>query len=105
MFDMPDNAASHALIREFYEAGKVISAVCHGPVAFSRVKLSNGKNLVDGQKVTGFSDSEEAGYTFEDVLPFYLEDDLKKHGGLCKYSEECKHRSVLRHFTDFTLRS
>lgn len=88
MFDMADNAASHAVIREFYEAGKVISAVCHGPIAFSRVKLSNGKYLVDGQKVTGFSDSEEEGYTFKDVLSLYLEDDLKKNGGLYEKGED-----------------
>lgn len=88
MFDLPDNSASHTLIREFYEAGKIVSAVCHGPVAFSRVKLSDGKFLVEGQKVTGFSNSEEAGYTFEDVLPFYLEDELKKNGGVYEKGED-----------------
>ncbi|KAF7163928.1 hypothetical protein CNMCM6106_000700 [Aspergillus hiratsukae] len=59
MFDLANNATSHALIREFYENGKVVSAVCHGPAALVNVKLSGGSYLVAGQKVTGLSDAEE----------------------------------------------
>ena len=59
MFDLATDATSQKVIKEFYEAGKVVSAVCHGPAAFVNVKLSDGKNLVDGAQVTGFSNSEE----------------------------------------------
>ena len=38
-------------LAEAFEAGKIVSSVCHGPVAFSNVKLSNGKYMVDSRKV------------------------------------------------------
>ena len=59
MFDLATDTTSQQVIREFYEAGKVISAVCHGPAAFVNVVLSDGSNLVHGAEVTAFSNSEE----------------------------------------------
>ena len=41
-------------------AGKVVSSVCHGPNGLVNVKSSTGKHIVDGKKVTGFSNTEEA---------------------------------------------
>ena len=40
--------------------GKVVSSVCHGPNGLVNVKSSTGKHIVDGKKVTGFSNTEEA---------------------------------------------
>lgn len=59
MFDLATDATSHAIIREFWESGKVVSAVCHGPIALANVKLSDGSYLVDGSAVTGFTNAEE----------------------------------------------
>ncbi|KAH6892891.1 ThiJ/PfpI family protein [Thelonectria olida] len=81
MFDLAVDTASHALIREFYESGKIVSAVCHGPGALVNVKLSNGEYLVKDHEVTGFSNAEEDAYHFTDAMPFMLEDELKNHGG------------------------
>lgn len=81
MFDLAVDSISHELIREFYEAGKIVSAVCHGPAALVNVKLSDGTYLVQGHAVTGFSNAEEDAYQFTDAMPFLLEDELKKHGG------------------------
>jgi putative intracellular protease/amidase len=53
MFDLAVDPESHSLIKEFYEKGKVVSAVCHGPAALVNVKLSDGSYLVAGQEVTG----------------------------------------------------
>lgn len=63
-----------------YDSGKVVSAVCHGPVSLINVQLKDGSYLVDGKKVTGFSIAEEMNYAKEDV-PFELEDALKDRGG------------------------
>ncbi|EGP83149.1 uncharacterized protein MYCGRDRAFT_77354 [Zymoseptoria tritici IPO323] len=81
MFDLATDEKSHQLIREFYEAGKVVSAVCHGPAALAKVKLSDGSYLVNGAEVTGFSNTEEDQVQLSSVMPFMLEDELKKNGG------------------------
>lgn len=81
MFDLAVDPTSHALIREFYESNKLVSAVCHGPAALVNVKLSDGSYMVQGQTVTGFSNAEEDAYKFTDAMPFLLEDKLKEHGG------------------------
>jgi putative intracellular protease/amidase len=78
--DMPDNPTVQKILSGMYESGKVVSAVCHGPVSLINVKLKDGSYLVKGKKVTGFSIAEENGYAKEDV-PFELEDALKKSGG------------------------
>lgn len=59
LIGLPDNEASKALITAFYESKRVVSAVCHAPCVFSDVKLSNGKYLLEGRKVTSFSNEEE----------------------------------------------
>ncbi|EQB52168.1 hypothetical protein CGLO_08245 [Colletotrichum gloeosporioides Cg-14] len=80
MFDLAVDPVSHALIREFYENGKIVSAVCHGPGALVNVKLSDGEYLVKDQEVTGFSNAEEDAYQFTDAMPFLLETEMKNHG-------------------------
>lgn len=81
MFDLATDATSHKIIGEFYDAGKIVSAVCHGPAALAHVKVSDGKYLLDGQKVTGFSNSEEDAVGLTSVMPFKLEDALNEASG------------------------
>lgn len=79
MVDMPDNKLLKTVIRDTYERNAVIGAVCHGPVALLNVKLSNGKYLVEGKKITSFTDEEEKEYAVADV-PFLLETALTDQG-------------------------
>lgn len=72
---------SHEIIREFWEAGKVVAAVCHGPGALAKVKLGDGEFLITGSKVTGFSNTEEAAQGLTEAMPFLVEDVLKENGG------------------------
>lgn len=81
MFDLANDETSHAVIKEFWEAGKVVSAVCHGPIALANVKLSDGSYLVDGSAVTGFTNAEEDQVKLSQFMPVMLEDQLKKNGG------------------------
>lgn len=81
MFDLATDAVSHALINDFHARGKVISAVCHGPAALINVKLPNGKFLIDGQAVTGFSNVEEDQVGLTEAMPFSLENELNKSSG------------------------
>jgi putative intracellular protease/amidase len=44
------------------------------------VKAINGEPLVKGKHLTGFSNTEEEAVKLTKVVPFLLEDELKKHG-------------------------
>jgi putative intracellular protease/amidase len=88
MFDLANDSISHSLIRRFYESGKIVSAVCHGPAALVNVKLSDGSYMIQGQTVTGFSNAEEDAYNFTSAMPFLLEDALKNHGGKYEKAEQ-----------------
>ncbi|RMY67896.1 hypothetical protein D0863_07480 [Hortaea werneckii] len=81
MFDLAHHQASHGIIRDLWEAGKVVPAVCHGPAALVIVKLSDGGNLVAGLKVNGFTSREEVAFGTASAMPFMLEDALGGHAG------------------------
>jgi putative intracellular protease/amidase len=81
MVDITGNPEVQALVRRAWDAGKIVSAVCHGPAAFLGVTLEDGTPLVRGRQVTGFSTAEEDGYARADV-PFDLESALREEGGV-----------------------
>ena len=81
MVSMIDDQALHQIVADFYESGKVTSAVCHGTCILLKVKLSNGDLLVKGKTWTGFANSEEryaehaAG---QKIQPFWIENEARK---------------------------
>ena len=81
MWDLVDNPDSIALIESFYNSGKPVAAVCHSPGVFHRV-MYRGEPLVKGKRVTGFTNGEEAAMNLTHVVPFLVEDELKRIGGL-----------------------
>lgn len=81
MLDLTDNTSSIKLIEEFYNQGKIVSAVCHGPCAFLNVKLPSGEHLLLNQPVTGFSDTEEEATGLVDQMPFSLQSRLNEVSG------------------------
>lgn len=81
LWDLTTNKASIALIEQFYNAGKPVAAVCHAPAVLLHTKKANGEPLVKGLQVTGFSNTEEEAVQLTKVVPFLLEDELKKNGG------------------------
>lgn len=80
MFDFPDNKKLQELIVHFAESDKVIGAVCHGPAGFAGPVLSNGKPFVEGRKLTGFTNEEEADTGLDQFMPFLLETKLTELG-------------------------
>ena len=80
MWDLVDNPDSIALIESFYNSGKPVAAVCHSPAVFHRV-MYQGEPLVKGKRVTGFTNGEEAAVNLTHVVPFLVEDELKRIGG------------------------
>ena len=59
-----------------------MALVCHAPCALLNVKLANGDPMIKGKRVTGFSDTEEAAVKLTAVVPFLLEDEVKRAGAL-----------------------
>jgi putative intracellular protease/amidase len=81
LWDLAEDKHSIELIQAMWRAGKPVAAVCHAPAAFRHTRGADGKPLVKGRKVTGFSNSEEAAAGLTDVVPFLLEDQLVQLGG------------------------
>jgi len=69
------------LIESFYNSGKPVAAVCHSPAVFHKVTCK-GEPLVKGKRVTGFTNGEEEAVQLTHVVPFLVEDELKRVGGL-----------------------
>ena len=82
LWDLAEDADSIKLIETMAAAGKPVSVVCHAPAALRHVKGADGAPLVKGKKVTGFTNTEEAAVQLTDVVPFLVEDMLKKNGGV-----------------------
>jgi putative intracellular protease/amidase len=80
LWDLANDTNSIALIEGFYNTQKPVAFVCHAPAALIKVKSENGQPLVKGKKITGFSDTEEEAVGLTKVVPFLLEDELKKLG-------------------------
>lgn len=76
------------LIQSFLAADKPIALVCHAPGVLRHVKTPAGKPLVEGKKVTGFTNTEEAGVGLTDIVPFLVEDELKAKGGIYSKIED-----------------
>jgi len=81
MWDLAEDPVSIALIEAFYNANKPVAAVCHAPGVLRHVKY-RGEPLVKGKRVTGFTNEEEEEVQLTKVVPFLVEDELKRLGGL-----------------------
>ncbi|MCH8558523.1 MAG: type 1 glutamine amidotransferase domain-containing protein [Balneolia bacterium] len=80
VWDFPNNEAIAELGAKIYENGGVVVAVCHGPTGLMNLKLSDGSYLIDGKKVNAFTNEEERAMELDNVVPFLLEDEMKKRG-------------------------
>jgi putative intracellular protease/amidase len=95
LWDLAEDKTSIALIESFIAAGKYVALVCHAPGALRHVKAANGRPLVEGKQVTGFTNSEEAAVGLTDVVPFLVEDELKAKGGRYSKGEDWQSHVVV----------
>ena len=95
LWDLATDKTSIKLIEDFYNTQKPIAFVCHAPAALVNVKAENGQPLVKGKKVTGFSDTEEEVVGLTKIVPFLLEQELKKLGA--HYSKGADWASFTQH--------
>ena len=82
LWDLAQDPASIALLEGFAAASKPMALVCHAPGVLRDVKTPQGRPLVEGRKVTGFTNGEEEAVGLTKVVPFLVEDELKAKGGL-----------------------
>jgi putative intracellular protease/amidase len=85
LYDLAKNKEVAEITKKLYENNKPVAAVCHGPAGLLPIVLSNGKSILDGRHVTGFTREEEIAFGTIDKIPYLLEESLveKAH----KYSK------------------
>ncbi|WP_426445244.1 type 1 glutamine amidotransferase domain-containing protein [Siccibacter colletis] len=81
LWDLAEDRHSIALIEKYWASGKPVATVCHAPGVLRHAKKPDGTPLVQGKRVTGFTNSEEGGVGLTNVVPFLVEDALKQNGG------------------------
>jgi len=81
MWDLAEDQHSIKLLEAFIAADKPVALVCHAPGVLRHVK-SGSKPLVQGKKVTGFTNTEEEAVGLTKVVPFLVENELKAKGGI-----------------------
>ena len=81
LWDLAEDATSIGLIEAFVAADKPVALVCHAPGALRRVKAADGTPLVQGKRVTGFTNGEEEAVGLTKIVPFLVEDELIALGG------------------------
>ncbi len=81
MWDLAEDPVSIKLLESFYDSGKTIALVCHGPGVLRHVKYQ-GEPLVKGKHVTGFTNSEDDDAQATKFLPFLVEDEMLKLGAV-----------------------
>ncbi|WP_197379858.1 type 1 glutamine amidotransferase domain-containing protein [Mycolicibacterium mengxianglii] len=94
MVDITGNPEVQDTVIRAWNAGMIVSAVCHGPSAFLGVTLDDGAPLVRGRRLTAFSSAEEADYAGKDV-PFDLESELREEGAIFEAADPWEPKAVV----------
>lgn len=84
MYTFMGNDAVYALVRDFYEAGKVTAVICHATGILLEATASDGSLLVTGKTWTGFANSEEDfadAFVGSPIQPFRIEDRARQIQG------------------------
>jgi putative intracellular protease/amidase len=80
MWDFAEDEALLQLVRDAYEGGRIVAAVCHGLAVMQNVRLSDGSYLVAGKSGTGFPYRDETFAGVRRLVPYNLEAALKERG-------------------------
>lgn len=81
MFDLATSQALKTLLSEFDAQNKIIAAVCHGPAAFvDAIRAGEAETLVQGRRITAFTDAEERAVKLDTLMPFLLASKLREQG-------------------------
>lgn len=79
LWDLASDENSGRLILEFYNSGKPVAAVCHGPAALIKAaELQPG--FIRGKTISAFTNTEEMMVRRKDNVPYMLETRLRELG-------------------------
>ncbi|MCO4820649.1 MAG: type 1 glutamine amidotransferase domain-containing protein [Flavobacteriaceae bacterium] len=97
MFDFPENKSIQDIVKTYYQTGKVVGAVCHGPAALVNVTLDNGTHLLENKTVSSFTNEEELLLIpdAKSIFPFLLQDKLTSGGA--KFNEGGMYLETISH--------
>ncbi|MGQ7462729.1 type 1 glutamine amidotransferase domain-containing protein [Streptococcus suis] len=80
IWDFPDNKELQEIANSIYEQGGYISSVCHGVAGLLNIRARDGRYLIEGKKITGFTKWEEILSGKLKKVPFITETEVKKRG-------------------------
>lgn len=85
MFTFERETELQSLFSRFYEGGKVCAALCHGTALLLHCKLSDGRSIIQGKQMTGYTNEEEDYFDRmmgKPVMPFRIEDEARALGAI-----------------------
>lgn len=88
VWDFPENEGLQQISQTIYNNGGIISAVCHGLVGLLNIKTPDGKYLLEGKLVTGFTNEEEKLVELDEVVPYLTETELINRGANFQKADE-----------------
>lgn len=80
MWDFLNDATLQDISKNIYEHGGIVASVCHGYCGLLNIRLSNGKRLIEGKKLTGFSWAEEVLAGVAIKVPYNAEQLAREYG-------------------------
>ena len=81
LWDLAANGDSISLINGFLSDKKPVATLCHATAALLNVYDDSGESIIKNTDISGFSNSEEDAVQLSEIVPFLLEDELKRRGG------------------------
>jgi putative intracellular protease/amidase len=94
MFDLPNDKDLANVLGKMFDANKTIGAVCHGPAGLVLAKRADGKSILFGKKVNGFTNSEEEKVGLTNIVPFLLETKMTELGGIYEKADDFAEHAV-----------
>jgi putative intracellular protease/amidase len=82
MWDFPTDTNLARVAAEIYESKGFVAAVCHGPAALINLRLSKGALLIEGKRLSAFTDAEEESLGMSTTVPFLLSTTLAQRGAI-----------------------
>ena len=80
MWDLPKCDRLAQIISETLEQNRVVAAVCHGSAGLVSARTAEGRSVVEGRKLSAFTNSEEEAVGLGKIVPFLLETKLRELG-------------------------
>jgi putative intracellular protease/amidase len=80
MWDFKGNKDLQRVAEAIYQQGGIVSSVCHGAAGLLDLRTAQGRPLIEGRVITGFSNIEETLSGVQDQVPYSLQDELQARG-------------------------